>query len=258
MNFRNFSYHLSTINFPLLGLVVILAVVLRFSFFGVVPPALNWDEASLGYNAFSILKTGKDEWGRTMPISFEAFGDYKLPVYIYTAVPFVGVFGLNELAVRLPSMLAGVLSVFLLYWIVLVESKNQKWALLSAFLLAVSPWGTFLSRVALEANLALCLFLIGIFCLILGYKLRFFAGKSESLVCYIFSALFFGLTLFTYNSARVFVPMFLISVAIVRWKAVKEIGKKLWIPALIFGLFIGVAGFLALTQDSASIHFLTP
>ena len=255
MNFKAFSYHLSTINFPLLGLVVLIAVLLRFSFFGLVPPSLNWDEASLGYNAYSILKTGKDEWDRTLPISFEAFGDYKLPVYIYTAVPFIGVFGLNEMSVRLPSMLAGVLSVFLLYWIVLVESKNQKWALLSAFLLAVSPWGTFLSRVALEANLALCLFLIGIFCLILGYKLRFFAGKTESLICFILSALFFGLTLFTYNSARVFVPLFLIFVAVVRWNAVREIGKKLWLPALVLGLFVGIAGFLALTQDSASRYY---
>lgn len=255
MNFKAFSYHLSTINFPLLGLVVLIAVLLRFSFFGLVPPALNWDEASLGYNAFSILKTGKDEWGRFLPVTFEAFGDYKLPVYIYSAVPFVGILGLNEWAVRLPSMLSGVLSVFLLYWIVLVESKNQKWALTSAFLLAVSPWGTFLSRVALEANLALCLFLTGIFFLILGYKLRFFMGKTESLFCFMISALFFGLTLFTYNSARVFVPLFLITVAVVRFQAVKEVGKKLWIPAMVFMLFVGVAGFLALTQDSASRYY---
>lgn len=254
MNFRHFSYHLSTINFPLLGLVILVAVVLRFSFFGAVPPALNWDEASLGYNAFSILKTGKDEWGRVLPLTFEAFGDYKLPVYIYAAVPFVGVLGLNEWAVRLPSMLAGVLSVFLLYWIVLVESKNQKWALVSAFLLAVSPWGTFLSRVALEANLALCLFLVGIFFLILGYKLRQIA-KNESVVCFVVSALFFGLTLFTYNSARVFIPLFLLTVAAVRFKAVQEIGKKLWIPATVFVLFVSIAGFLALTQDSASRYY---
>jgi 4-amino-4-deoxy-L-arabinose transferase-like glycosyltransferase len=254
MNFKHLHFHFSTINFPLLGLVLLIAIVLRFSFFGVVPPSLNWDEASLGYNAFSILKTGKDEWGRFMPLTFEAFGDYKLPVYIYLAVPFVGILGLNEWSVRLPSMLAGVFSVFLLYWIVLVESRNQKWALISALLLAVSPWGTFLSRVALEANLALCIFLVGIFFLILGYKLRQLA-KKESVICFVVSAVFFGLTLFTYNSARVFIPLFLLSVGVVRFSAVKEIGKKLWIPAIVFALFIGVAGFLALTQDSASRYY---
>jgi hypothetical protein len=69
------------------------------------------------------------------------------------------------------------------------------------------------------------------------------------------SALFFGLTLFTYNSARVFVPLFLITVALVRFKAVGEVGKKLWLPALVFLLFVGVAGYLALTQDSASRYY---
>lgn len=123
-----------------------------------MPPSLNWDETSLGYNAYSILQTGRDEWGRRLPLTFEAFGDYKLPGYIYITVPFVALLGLNEWAVRLPSMIAGVLSVGFLYWIVVTESKNKKWALVSAFLLAVSPWHTFLSRVALEANLALCFF----------------------------------------------------------------------------------------------------
>lgn len=254
MNFKHLNIHLSSINFPLLGLIVLVAVLLRFSFFGVVPPALNWDEASLGYNAFSILKTGHDEWGRFMPLTFEAFGDYKLPVYIYSAVPFVGILGLNEWAVRLPSMLAGVLSVLLIYWIILIESRNQTWAVTSALLLAVSPWATFLSRIALEANLAFCLFLIGIFFLILGYKLRQIA-KKNSVICFIGAVLFFGLTLFTYNSARVFIPLFLVTVAIVRFSAVRELGKKLLIPALIFVLFIGAAGFLALTQDSASRYY---
>src|SRR5690242_10590705 len=90
---------------------ILLAVFIRFYHFNEVPPSLNWDEASLGYNAYSILKTGKDEWGRSFPLSFEAFGDYKLPGYIYTDVPFIAFFGLNSLAVRLPSMLAGVLAV---------------------------------------------------------------------------------------------------------------------------------------------------
>jgi 4-amino-4-deoxy-L-arabinose transferase-like glycosyltransferase len=189
-----------------------------------------------------------------MPLTFEAFGDYKLPVYIYSAVPFVGILGLNEWVVRLPSMLAGVLSVLLIYWIILIESRNQTWAVTSALLLAVSPWATFLSRIALEANLAFCLFLIGIFFLILGYKLRQIA-KKNSVICFIGAALFFGLTLFTYNSARVFIPLFLVTVAIVRFSAVRELGKKLLIPALIFVLFIGAAGFLALTQDSASRYY---
>lgn len=69
-----------------------------------VPSSVYWDEASIGYNAYSILKTGKDEWGEFLPLHFRAFGEFKLPVYIYSTIPFVYVFGLNEVSVRLPSV----------------------------------------------------------------------------------------------------------------------------------------------------------
>lgn len=259
MSSKNIQFPISNLSrvksrdfkYPILGVILLLAVFLRFFWFGVVPPSLNWDETSLGYNAYSILKTGKDEWGRMFPLTFEAFGDFKLPGYIYTTVPFVALLGLSEWAVRLPSMIAGVFSVGLLYWIVVTESKNQKWALVSALLLAISPWHTFLSRAALEANLALCFFLVGIYFLIVGYKKRSLGFLSGS-------ALFFGLTLFTYNSARVFVPLFLAAVALSKigeLRQIKELKVKLIIPAVIFLIFIGVAGFLALTQDSASRYY---
>src|SRR3989338_9770825 len=60
-----------------------------------IPSSVYWDEASIGYNAYSIAQTGKDEWGDFLPIHFRAFGEFKLPVYIYATVPFVAVFGLT-------------------------------------------------------------------------------------------------------------------------------------------------------------------
>jgi hypothetical protein len=63
--------------------IVILAAILRFAQITQVPPSLNWDEVSHGYNAYSLIKTGKDEWGVNLPLIFRAYGDYKLPVYIY-------------------------------------------------------------------------------------------------------------------------------------------------------------------------------
>src|SRR5258708_38934833 len=98
-------------------LILLMAVFLRGIAFGISPPSLNWDEASLGYNAYSILKTGHDEWGRYFPLSFEAFGDFKLRGYVYTLVPIFALFGLNEWTVRLPSILSGVMAVFLLFLI---------------------------------------------------------------------------------------------------------------------------------------------
>ena len=90
--------------YPILFLIVVLAFVLRFVQLDSLPPSLNWDEVSHGYNAYSILKTGKDEWGKFLPIIFRAYGDYKLPLYIYITAFSEFIFGLNEFAVRLPSV----------------------------------------------------------------------------------------------------------------------------------------------------------
>ena len=78
-------------------IIAVLAFVLRFYKLGYVPLSLSWDEVSLGYNAYSILTTGRDEHGKWYPlVAFEAYGDYKPPLYIYATVPFVALFGLND------------------------------------------------------------------------------------------------------------------------------------------------------------------
>ncbi|PJC80059.1 hypothetical protein CO009_02840, partial [Candidatus Shapirobacteria bacterium CG_4_8_14_3_um_filter_35_11] len=57
-------------------LIILLAVALRFWNINSLP-SLNPDEAALGYNAYSLLLTGKDEHGQAWPIHFKSFGDYK-------------------------------------------------------------------------------------------------------------------------------------------------------------------------------------
>ncbi|MBI2008486.1 hypothetical protein HYS82_02410, partial [Candidatus Amesbacteria bacterium] len=138
-----------------LFLILISGFALRIAFISDFPPSLNWDEVSLGYNAYSLLKTGRDEWGIALPTIFRAFGDFKLPGYIYADVPFVSVLGLNPLSVRLPSIIAGTLLIILIY---LLSRKLSAPPLLASLLAAISPWSLFLSRVAVEANLGIFLF----------------------------------------------------------------------------------------------------
>jgi 4-amino-4-deoxy-L-arabinose transferase-like glycosyltransferase len=180
-------------------LIVLLAIITRFYSINSMPPALNWDEVSHGYNAYSILKTAKDEWGEFMPVIFRAYGDHKLPGYIYTTALSVLIFGLNTFAVRLPSVLAGVLLVVLTY-LLSVRLFNKRVGTISAFLIAVAPWSLFLSRGAFEANLAAALFLAGIYIFLAGLD------KPKMLII---SAAMFGLSVWTYNSYRVFAPVML-------------------------------------------------
>ena len=115
---------------PKIAFLIISVVFVFFTLFYKLvsyPPHLTIDEVAIGYNAFSILRTGKDEWGTTFPISFRSVGDYKAPILIYLTVPFIKVFGLTELAVRLPVAIFSALSVFL-FWILVskyIFNKNQ-------------------------------------------------------------------------------------------------------------------------------------
>jgi len=188
-------------------LIFFLALVLRLFRLGENPTFIS-DEASLGYNAYSILKTRRDEWGKFLPFSFKSFGEYKLPVYIYLTVPFLAIFGLNEMAARLPSALFGAGTVVLLYYFLhQLFSKNEKrinssFPLFASLFLAINPWHIQVSRMALEANVSLFIFLLGLYFLL----------KSFNKVNFFYIALFlFSLTLYTYNSCRVFVPIFLIA-----------------------------------------------
>jgi len=148
-----------------------------------------------------------------MPLTrFIAFGDYKPPGYIYAAVPFIKIFGLTPLAVRLPSALAGIVTVLFTYFLVKklfprrgkTNRRFRKLALLASFLLAISPWHFMLSRGAFEANLATCFFVIAVYLL-----LRFWNNKK--IVSAIFSAFFFALTLYTFNSFKIATPLFLLA-----------------------------------------------
>ncbi len=216
------------INHRSLIIIIVLAAFLRIWRLDVNPPGLTPDEASLGYNAYSILKTGRDEYGKSFPVIFKSFGDYKPGLYVYLTVPFVAVFGLNEWSVRLPSVIAGVIAVYLIYGIVnqfVSGIVNYKWlmnkkstlsvinhyplSIISCLLLTISPWHIQFSRGAWEVNVALTLTLAGIL---------FFLRSFKSPKWLILSSFFFSLTLITYQGAKLSTLIVLFVLAIVFYK----------------------------------------
>lgn len=170
----------------LIVIILAIGVIWRLPYFA--PPSLNWDEVSLGYNAYSMTKTGSDEWGIKLPTIFRVFGDYKLPVYVYMTT-------LWPMSPRVTSILAGSLTMLVSY---LLARKlfGKQTSLVTLSLVTLSPWTVMLSRLALEANLAILFITLGMLCLV---------SKKN-----FWSLIFFGISVWTYNSARVFVPLFLI------------------------------------------------
>lgn len=214
-------------NLPLI-FILLIAAFLRFFQLGVNPPSLNWDEASNGYNAYSILKTGRDEFGNFMPLLFKSFGDYNLALSVYLLVPSIALFGLTEFAIRFPSALLGTISVFLTFQITKKLFKSKKIAVFASLFLTISPWHLQFSRYDHEANFM-------VFFVLLGYAIfLYFSTKSKGLI---FSAISFGLALNTYQGAKIWVPLFLLALVIWNLKSLKKFKKKLLLPAVIILIF---------------------
>lgn len=200
--------------------IVSLAFILRLVGLSSFPVGLNPDEASQGYSAYSILKTGNDEWGNRLPTtSIKSFLDYKAPLYTYLTVPSVAIFDLNRFSVRLPSALIGVVSVYLIYF--LANAIYPGSGAVASFLLAISPWAISFSRSAMEANLAPAILFAAFYFLLKSQsKPRFF----------ILSTFFFSLSLYAYHATKIFVPIFLI-IYILKYK------NKYDSKTLFFSLF---------------------
>ena len=204
----------------LTGFILLISLALRIFQLSSAPLGFTWDEAALGYNAYSLLKTGRDEFGKFMPVIFRSFGDYKPGLYIYTALPPVAIFGLNEFSTRLPSaifgtLLVGVIGLF--SW----KLFGKKASLVSIGLLAINPWAIHFSRGAWEANVSF-----------------FFTALASLLFIrkkYLLSALFFGLTFWTYQGAKLFTPLIILAL-IISFRLL--IYKKFILPAILLSAFI--------------------
>jgi len=265
--------------------IVVIAAFLRLYQLGIVPPSPDWDETALGYNAYSILKTGRDEYGTFLPLTFRSFDDYKPPLYVYLTVPSVALFGLSLWSTRLPSALMGILAVIGTYFLVkelfiyrhktMSSGRNEDdrrqtasdrkkclmlnvpchifdahcsprsehirvgagslspvtcMPLLSAALLALSPWHIQFSRIAFEANSGVTLNIWAVTMFLAGFRKKIYFPISAAL---------FGLGMYAYHSERVFLPLMVCLLLIVYWKKlmVKENAKTLCISVIV-GLLV--------------------
>ena len=226
-------------NFPvILSLIVALGAVLRLFNLVSLPPSLNWDEVSHGYNAYSILKTGKDQWGELLPIfNFRAYGDYPLPLNLYLTIPFIAVLGLSEFAIRLPHALLGVGTIIATYYFVRGFTKKENLALLASLLVSVDPWTLFTSRFVLQSNISVFL---------LASSGAFFFNREKKKFFLPLAILLLGLTLYSYHTTRIVSPLILISTFAIYWKEVKLNYLSIAIIILLF-----VPGIYALMRPEA-------
>lgn len=185
-----------------LFLIVILAAVLRIYRIDNIPPSLSWDEAAVGYNAYSVANYGRDEYGKLFPLVFRSFGEDKQPIHIYFTAIFVKFFGLSEFSTRSPAAIMGSLNVLLIFFLAKKLFKDERIGLFSSLFLAISPQNLFFSRFNHEANFALFFFFLGL--------LLFFMAIGKRKYFLTFSLLSFFLSVISYHAAEIAVPLIVI------------------------------------------------
>lgn len=208
----------------LLFIITLLGAFLRLNQFSVSPPSLYVDEADVGYQAYSLITTGRDYFGNFMPIHLQSFADFRTPLYIYTTIPAILIFGLSNFAVRIPAALFGILTIPLLFWCtrnlmkLYLQKEADIIALLSAFIISILPWHIHYSRMAYEVTLLLFLLVLG-----LGFFSKWIENKKY--YYFLFSILALITTLYTYSTAKLFTPLLLVALIFIGRKALFKFTK---------------------------------
>lgn len=238
----------------LLLLIIIFAACLRFYKLGEIPAGIHADEVSHGYNAFSLMETGKDRYGQSFPILFRSFGSYQPPLYTYLSILPVKVFGNTIFAARFVSATAGVILVLITYLFAMqifnFKYKN-KLALISAFIVAISPWSIFFNRLTAEGSLGVTIFTLSIL---------FFTYSLKKMIYFPIACLILGLSTHAYYSERIISIILLPTFILLfrdyffnnkRWILV---GLSIFLVSLIPHLLIASSG--ALTKRLVQVGLL--
>ena len=181
----------------ILGLILTLALFLRLYKLDTLPPALFGDEVDVGYQAYSLLKTGRDLSGEFMPLYIQSLSEHRTSLYLYSAVPFIGIFGLNEWGVRLPAVFWGLVSIIGIFLLVR-KLINLQTALIVTFIFSVSPWHLQYSRASFEVTMLISFIIFGIY--------FFLLGLSKNRYLFLSSLLLLS-TFYIYSTAVVFIPL---------------------------------------------------
>lgn len=198
-----------------------------------MPYGSHIDEASLGYNAYSISQTGKDEYGKKFPLIFQAYGDQKLPAYVYVIVPFVKLFGLSNFAVRLPGAVTGSILVIFIYLLLRQLRFSRNISLLGSLITATSPWLIMLSRIfGYESGLGLLFFTIGLWSSLSAIQNQ----KKWRYIC--IAAIAFALTWYSYIAYRVITTAVLMIIALFFMRSKKINFPHTIVLILLFFLLI--------------------
>jgi hypothetical protein len=221
-------------------IILVLALFVRTTNLDHSPASINWDEASLGYSAYSILKTGRDEYGKFLPLSLRSFSDFKPALYAYADIPFIYIFGLNQASTRLASAVWGTISLIGIWLFLGIFVKNVWLRIICLLVISMEPWRIHFSRVALETNLSASIYIFGAYLLFRSKVKQGYLWKKI-----LAATVILAISAYAYHSARMSGPaliiLFLIDPLEWLWTRIKVQNiknLKYLIFILLFGLLL--------------------
>ena len=174
------------------------------------PPGLYVDEASIGYNAWTIAHYGVDEHGIHFPLFFEAFGEYKNPVYVYAVAALVRFLPLTVAVERFPAALFGLAVVGFLTAAAWRMTGSRLITIGTLALTAFTPWLVIESRVGFETISMVALLSAALWCL---------AGRQPTDRQFGIAGVFLAFAIYGYTTARLEILLISIVLAIAWWLA---------------------------------------
>ena len=189
----------------LLVIIVLIGSFIRLYNLADIPSGFHEDEAHIGYNAYSLLKTGKDKNGVFLPLAIDQFGDFRPSGLHFLTVPSVAAFGLNEFATRFPVAIFGILSIIVLYFLSLEIFKNKAVSVIAAAMLSLNPWHIIASRSTSESIVSLFFVMLGIFWILKAIRVQ-----KKQLIIFLLGFVSLFISFLFYHAARYFVPFFLV------------------------------------------------
>lgn len=223
-----------------MAIIILVAAAARLGGLTRFPPGLHQDEAANAWNAYCLLKTGRDQAGAPWPIFYyRALGENRSALFLYVLLPFQAAWGLNVWTTRLPAAVGGVLTVLLMYWVGR-RLFGDPAGVLAAGLLAINPTHIQMSRWGHEASLTPLLVLAPLAAwLWAGFPPAARSGPPSTVRAAL-AGLLAGVCCYGYPAARLYLPVFLAASVLVSgsaWAALLRSGRgaRAVLAALLMG-----------------------
>ena len=226
------------LKYTALILITLFAAIIRLIWLDRLPCGIAEDEAYAAYNAYGLMTEGMDSWGYRYPVYCTAWSDGMNALYSYLVIPFFMLFGINIFAYRFLQALLGIICVPVAF-LVGKEYEDERFGVFLAFVTAINPWQIVNNRWGLESNLAPGLTLIAVY-----FFIRALKNDGWQRLYLIFSAFFFGLTLYAYAFTWLIIPLFLLLCVSLWHKRLGINGYTIASAALLFFMALPLVLFI--------------